>query len=164
MIRKVVDRVHSVVDTNFNTFFATLASEAGVPALTPTRFKRLSADRFKLRVQNGIGVYHEGGATTRRRPGAGSSAAIRDTRVDMVLDWYLRSTKESEIAVQTELAIRASLQCIDLLPDGTNIVHAAEGDEAIRWVIERDSLSEDTRVATERALIRFPCWHRETGL
>lgn len=164
MIHKVVDRVYAVVDANLDADFATLAAAAGVSALTPTRFKRASADRFRHRTANGIGVYHEAGATARRRPGAGSSAAIRDTRVDMVLDWYLRSTDEAAIAVQTEVAIAALLRSIDRLPDGVNIVHAAEEEAAIGWTIERGSLTEDTRMATERALIRFPCWHRESGL
>ena len=164
MIHQVVNRVHTVVVDNFDTIFATLATAAGTTGLTPTKYKRVSADRFKHRTANGLGIYQEGGATTRRRPGAGSNAAIRDTRVVVVLDWYLRHTKEDVISLQTEVAIQTALRCIDLLPNGTDIVHAAEGDEAVTWSIERDSLSEDTRVATERALIRFPCWHRETGL
>lgn len=167
MIRKVVDRAHSVVSTNFNTDFSDVAAGTGVPLLTLAAgdfFNRMAAEIFQLKVAVGIGVYHDGGATTRRRPGAGSAAAIRDSRIDVVLDWWITGANPDDVAAQTELAVQALLRSIDRMPDGTNIIRAAEGEDAVRWEIQRTQLSAETRIAVERALIRFPAWTRETGL
>lgn len=167
MIRKVIDRAHSVVSTNFNADFSDVAAGTGVPLIQLAAgdfFERLAAEVFALKVAVGIGIYHGGGATTRRRPGAGSGAAIRDSRVDVVLDWWITGDNPDDVAAQTELAIQALLRSIDRMPDGTNIVHAAEDDEAITWTVERTTQVTEQRIAVERAVIRFPAWHRETGL
>jgi len=166
MIRKVVDRVHEIVNANFNSDFATLAAAASVPAVTADIYKRWSADRFKLHTSAGVGVYHDGGGTSRRRPGSPAGAGRRDSRIEVVLDWYIKGDNEDETMVQTELAVDALLRSIDrLVPDETRLVWGAgDARESINWVITRTPQSTESRVAEERAIVRVPVTVRDEGL
>lgn len=163
MIRSVIDRVHTVVSANFNADFATLATAAGVPSVTADFFARIAADRFRGRTPAGIGIYHDGGATSRRRPGAPAGSGLRDTRVEVILDWYIRSANADDIGVQTELAIQALLQSIDRFPEGL-VWGAGDAREAVSWTVHRTPLSDDTRIPEERAVVRVPVTTREEGL
>lgn len=163
MIRRVIDRVHAIVSANFNTDFATLAAAAAVPAITADFFKRQAAERFSLRTSAGIGIYHDGGGTSRRRPGAASGSGIRDTRVEVVLDWYIRGSDEEDLGVQTELAIQAILQSIDRLPTAL-VWSAGDRRESVSWTVHRTPLSDDSRIPEERAIVRVPMMVREEDL
>jgi hypothetical protein len=168
VIRKVIDRVHSIVSTNFNGDFSTLASAAGVPALTLAAgdfFKRLAAEVFAQKVAVGIGYYQDGGATQAKRPGAALSG-IRDTTVVVVIDWYLSGDNPDDVAVQTEVALDALLRSIDrmLEPDANGVRAAGAERGSIVWEITRTPLIDDSRIATERAKLRVPFTVRDTGL
>ena len=163
MIRDAVERVYSVVNSNFATQLATLLTAASLPALTPMVFKRRSAERFYAHTACGVGVYHEGGTTSRRKPGAASGSGIRDSRPILVLDFYLRGTTEADVEQQTEVAIQALLRSVDAIPT-TGVFSAGDGPGSVTWEIISTPLSEDRTMAESRALIRFPVVVRETGL
>lgn len=163
MIRTAVDRVFSVLQTNFNTDFASIATAAGVAAVTADFYKRQSAERFANKTSVGIGVYQVGGSTSRRKPGAAPGAGIRDTTVDVMVDWYIRGSDDELVAQQTEIAVEAILRSVDRMPDAV-VWFAADGSANVTWDIERAALVDDGGIIEERALVRFPVIVRETGL
>lgn len=166
MIRKVVDRVFEVVDANLNSDFATLATAAGVPTITWDRYKRLTADRFQLRTAAGVGVYHDGGGTSRRRPGSPAGSGRRDSRVEVILDLYLQGNDEDVVMVQSEVGIDALLRSIDrLVPDDSRLIWGAgDARESITWEMHRSSPSDDRRIAEERGILRVPVIVRDESL
>lgn len=166
MIRKVVDRVFEIVDANFNTDFAALATAASVPVLTAQMYKRLSAERFKDYTNVGVGVYHDGGGTSRRRPGSASGSGRRDSRIEVILDWYIKGSDEDETMVQTELAVDALLRSVDeMVPDAARLVWGAgDARESINWTITRTPPTSDTHIAEERAIVRVPLTVRDDDL
>lgn len=165
MIRRAVERVYSVVSANFNADFATLAAAAGVPPVTADFFKRQAAPVFWKRTTAGVGVYHGSGASERRKAGAAAGSGVRDTRVDMVLDWWIRGDDPEMLAVQTEIAIDALVRSIDRVPDeASGVWSAADARDTITWTVERSTLSDAGRIATERAIVIFPLRVRDTGL
>lgn len=165
MIRRAVERVYSVVSANFNTDFAALAAAAGVPAVTADFYKRLAAPGFWRKTTAGVGVYHGSGASERRKAGAAAGSGVRDTRVDVVLDWWIRGHEPDVLAVQTEIAIDALVRSIDRVPDeASGVWSAADARDSITWTIERSTLTDEGRIATERAIVVCPLRVRDTGL
>ena len=163
MIRDAVERAYTVVNANFATHLAALLTAASLPALSPKVFKRRKAERFYAHTTCGVGVYHEGGTTSRRKPGAASGAGIRDSRPMIVLDFYLRGTDESDVEEQTEVAIQALLRSIDAIPT-TGVFSAGDALGSVTWEIVSTPLEEERTVPEMRALVRFPVTVRETGL
>lgn len=163
MIRDVVERVVTVLEANFDDDFAALATAAGVPELTVPIRKRMAFERIADLGPVGLGVYHNGGSTARRKAGAGSGAAVRDTEVRVVLDWYLRGNDPAVVAAQTELAVAAMMRSVDEIPT-TLIWSAADAQQSVTWRITRGPLTDAQRIAEERALVEFPVRIREESL
>lgn len=163
MIYDVIERVVTVLEANFKTDFDALASAAGVNTLTVPIRKRLAMEHFHHLGPVGIGVYHDGGSSARRKAGAGSDAAVRDSEVRVILDWYLRGSQPSVVAVQTELAVAAMMRSVDEIPSGL-VWSAADAQQSVTWRITRGPLTDAERVAEERALLEFPVMVREEGL
>jgi hypothetical protein len=165
MIRTVVERVYNVLQASFNTELSALTSAAGIPSVTATIHKRMAAEAFGERGNAGLGVYHDSGAASTSRGGAPGSRQ-RDSRIVIVLDWYVTGSEPDVVAAQTELAIEAALRCVDRLVafDATGVGGAGVEPGSFTWEVERTTHVDRTRIATERAIMRFPVISRSTGL
>ncbi|HWO88454.1 MAG TPA: hypothetical protein VNL98_04815 [Gemmatimonadales bacterium] len=168
MIRKAVERVYDVVAANFNAEFATLAAAASVPAVTADFFKRLAAERFRLRTNAGLGIYQDGGRSQSSEGGApGSRLRMPGSWIVIVLDWEIAGDNEDTVALQTEIAVDAALRCVDRLVafDATSGVGGAATERgSFTWQIERTPKSKEGALPRERAIMRFPILARDTGL
>ena len=163
MIREAVERAFTVVTANFQTDFAALATAASLVAPTADLYKRRSAERFHAHTACGLGVYHEGGATSRRRPGAATGSGLRDSRPVIVLDFYLRDADEADAVELGELAIQALLRSVDEFPESP-VWGAGDPRDSVTWEVIDTPLTEDRATAEFRALVRIPVMVRETGL
>ena len=156
MIRDAVEQVKAVADANFQTDFNALCTAASLANVTVDIYKRRGALRFHSHTGAGLGLYHKRGATSRRRPGAATGAGIRDTRVTIVLEWYLAGTDEDVVQQQTELAIQAMLRAIvDEIP-ASLIWGAADARDSVTWEVEVTPLGEQRDTAECLVEMQFP--------
>ncbi len=167
MIYDAVERAHSILDANFSTKMAALLTAKSLTTgyvSTVTVVKRRTAiheaakGSVDLATTPRIGVY-AGEAVTQAK-----IHDSRDSMVMMVMEYVARGSDEDKLAIQSEVAAEAIMQCVDLMSGDTAVIGAGESLGETTVEIARTSHASGQAYAQDIVTVIAPVVSRDTGL
>lgn len=163
MYYDAVERVVSIVEANFETDMRAVVadkSESGITA-TATIHSRRPAALFADKTADlpGIGIYPTTARTQARH------ATIRDSRIDMVIEYCAVGSNPDQLEKQVELAVESLLRSIDRIGEGTDgVLGGGELTGDIETEIFGAGMAAGQRYFEEVGTLRFTVIDREQGL